>query len=375
MKKKCLPLRIKWMQSLLFLMYGTGLHAQMSGPLIINPNHAANNYVLFQNRGTNVAIIGSDSSISGADPGNFGMYVYNGKDLEFFTGGMKRIVAKANGNIGIGNAIPQHKLDVAGYILSAQSDQEGGLYLGNMNHGIRRFSGTNDVALYTTSGRLLLSANGASANQIAITGNGNLGVGTTTPNEKLDIDGNVKLNGMINWGWTGRSIKVVSPDGGVSQLLQFTNSMSEDHGNPQGGFDFAWHTGASVMRIIDGKVGIGTTTPGEKLAVNGRILAKEIKVISGATTSWPDYVFNSNYKLTPLPELESFIKTHQHLPEIPSAREVAANGIEVGANQALLLKKIEELTLYIIEQNKQLRQYQEKLTAVEKEVQQLKSQP
>lgn len=372
MRKKCLPLRLRWMQALVFLLCNASVYAQMSGPLIINPTAPANNYVQFKNNGTDIGIIGSDAALSGADPANFGIYVYGGKDLEFFTGGMKRVVTKANGNVGIGSANPQHKLDVTGYILSAQSDQEGGLYLGNINHGIRRFFGTNDVALYTTSGKLLLSANGASANQIAITGDGNLGIGTTTPNEKLDVDGNVKLSGMINWGWAGRSIKVVSPDGGVSQLLQFTNSMSEDHGNPQGGFDFAWHTGASVMRIVDGKVGIGTTTPGEKLAVNGRILAKEIKVISGATTSWPDYVFKPTYQLTPLPELEQFIKTHQHLPEVPSAKEVAANGIEVGSNQALLLKKIEELTLHIIDVNKNVESLNSKVARLEKENEKLR---
>ncbi|MCH5718179.1 hypothetical protein [Niabella hibiscisoli] len=100
--------------------------------------------------------------------------------------------------------------------------------------------------------------------------------------------------------------------------------------------------------------------------MNGRILAKEIKVVSGATTSWPDYVFNPNYELTPLSELEQFIKTHQHLPEVPSAKEVAANGIEVGANQALLLKKIEEITLHLIDLNKKVAELQQENQALKK---------
>jgi small-conductance mechanosensitive channel len=69
---------------------------------------------------------------------------------------------------------------------------------------------------------------------------------------------------------------------------------------------------------------------------------------------WPDYVFKPTYKLQPLKKVEQYIKTNHHLPDMPSADSVAAAGIDVGANQAALLKKIEELTLYVIEQNKKI---------------------
>ena len=116
--------------------------------------------------------------------------------------------------------------------------------------------------------------------------------------------------------------------------------------------------GYEFQFIFNGNVGIGTTDPaGYKLAVNGNIRAKEIKVETG----WSDYVFYPTYKLLPLAEVAKYIKTNQHLPDVPSAGEVAKNGINVGETNALLLKKIEELTLYLIEKDTKDREKDEKL--------------
>lgn len=102
----------------------------------------------------------------------------------------------------------------------------------------------------------------------------------------------------------------------------------------------------------DGKVGIGTESFGpERLAVNGSIRAREVKV---EATGWPDYVFEEGYKVGTLAGLESYIKANKHLPEVPSAKEVAANGIELGEMNKLLLQKIEELTLHLIEKDKEI---------------------
>ncbi|HEU4471822.1 MAG TPA: hypothetical protein VFR58_12095 [Flavisolibacter sp.] len=101
-----------------------------------------------------------------------------------------------------------------------------------------------------------------------------------------------------------------------------------------------------------GKLAIGTDNPGSyMLAVNGDAIFTKIKV-KAYGTNWPDYVFSSNYRLPSLKEVETFIQKNHHLPGVPSAQEVKNNGIDVTDNQAVLLKKIEELTLYVIELNK-----------------------
>jgi len=102
----------------------------------------------------------------------------------------------------------------------------------------------------------------------------------------------------------------------------------------------------------DGTTGINTdVVPGYTLSVNGPGIFTKVVVKSDI---WADYVFDSAYKLQPLDKVERYIRDNHRLPEIPSADSVEKNGIDVGANQAALLKKVEELTLYVIEQNKKI---------------------
>lgn len=118
------------------------------------------------------------------------------------------------------------------------------------------------------------------------------------------------------------------------------------------------------MVASDGKVGIGIETIGEeRLAVNGKIRAKEIKV---ETANWPDYVFEDDYKIISLQELEKYIKERKHLPEMPTAKEVEAGGVELGEMNKLMLKKIEELTLYLIEKDRQLLDALKRISELEK---------
>ncbi|WP_316810313.1 hypothetical protein [Pedobacter heparinus] len=127
-----------------------------------------------------------------------------------------------------------------------------------------------------------------------------------------------------------------------SRLAFFTTSSS------------AANTLLERMRIdADGNVGIGTDDPkGYRLAVNGKIRAQEIKV---EASPWPDYVFTKDYQLLSLQQTEQHIKEKGHLPGIPSAAEAKSNGIDLGEMNAKLLQKIEELTLHLIEKDKETR--------------------
>ncbi|MDQ0638306.1 hypothetical protein QF042_001871 [Pedobacter sp. W3I1] len=109
----------------------------------------------------------------------------------------------------------------------------------------------------------------------------------------------------------------------------------------------------------NGNVGIGTSTPNEKLAVNGKIRAREIKV---EAANWPDYVFEKKYQIASLGELEKYIKINKHLPEMPGAKEVESNGVELGDLVKKLLKNQEELTLHLIAQEKTIKALEKKLT-------------
>ncbi|MBO9660712.1 MAG: hypothetical protein J7527_17960, partial [Chitinophagaceae bacterium] len=123
---------------------------------------------------------------------------------------------------------------------------------------------------------------------------------------------------------------------------------------------------------LSGKVGIGTSTipTGYKLAVAGNIIAEKVKVqLQG---QWADYVFDKEYKLMPLSALEKFICENKHLPEVPTTAEVEKEGLDLGGNQALLLKKIEELTLHMIEQNKLVQQVVADNAKLKEEIDQLK---
>lgn len=117
------------------------------------------------------------------------------------------------------------------------------------------------------------------------------------------------------------------------------------------GTSFQWQRNGTHLFYLDGNVGVGTGAPTEKLSVKGKIRAQEIKV---ETANWPDYVFKPDYKVRSLSETEQYIKQYGHLPEVPKASEVEADGVSLGEMNKILLKKIEELTLQMISLQKQI---------------------
>jgi hypothetical protein len=196
--------------------------------------------------------------------------------------------------------------------------------------------------------------------------NGNFSIGqSSVPTEKLTINGNILLANrtnsyLISYASLSETFSGASTilgnnvvAGPTANTVKKTRSIADAGSfvslNYYHGITF--HTAVSgdlnteqpiedseKMRITQsGNVGIGTANPTEKLAVNGKIRAKEIKV---EASNWPDYVFEEDYKVGTLAGLESYIKTNKHLPEVPGAKEVEANGVALGEMNKLLIKKI-----------------------------------
>jgi hypothetical protein len=215
----------------------------------------------------------------------------------------------SNSNVGIGTTNPQNKLDVAGSF---------GAWNANISGALNAQSANIDRTL--TAKDLNISGNSNL--------NGNVVVGTTTKQANLDVNGTLKaLSAEISGDLNAQTATV---------------------------------TGNSNL---NGNVVIGTTTQSKNLDVNGNIngknasfngklKTKEVEVtLSGP---WPDFVFDKDYKLPTLSEVEPFIAENHHLPNVPSAAEVEANGVNLGEMNAILIQKVEELTLYILDLQKQI---------------------
>jgi len=232
-----------------------------------------------------------------------------------------------SGNVGIGTSTPTGALDVQGGIVAK--------YPSGNQLSIQSNAWRWDFDVDEGSGNNFRLRNMTSATvPFIVTTTGNVGIGTTTPQWKLDVAGLISSNGqaIINVDATSINLGDVASGDGLRDKLYFSTRDTK-----------------RVVIDENGNVGIGTTNPTQKLTVNGTIYGKEVKV--DLSVPGPDYVFANNYQLLTLNELKTYIDQHKHLPEVPSAKEMEANGINVGEMNMLLLKKIEELTLYVIELN------------------------
>ena len=217
---------------------------------------------------------------------------------------------------------------------------------------------------------LRLSSGSGGANQnvkFTVENNGNVGIGTLTPSTKLAVEG-ITQSTTFRSSATNTSYHHFIRDGGGAAV--YVNQNSTDPNTPILRLS-SGATGANqnVKFTVenDGSVGIGTTNTGSwKLAVNGNIRAKEINVQTG----WADFVFDDEYKLPSLEEVENHILHNKHLKDIPTAKEVKENGILLGEINAKLLQKIEELTLYTIQQQKEIN----RLQLIEKRLNKIESQ-
>jgi len=222
-----------------------------------------------------------------------------------------------------------------------------------------------------TNHPMLFFTGSPTTEKMRITSDGKVGIGTTSPLDKLHVNGNIRLTGGYETFFEDTG-QIRSFDDYHRILFRRSENIMEfrEYGNIIFSPGTTSSTSTSqVIMMSNGNVGIGTTNPQGKLAVKGDIYAMKVKVTQ---TGWGDYVFQTNYHLRPLSELEEYINEHHHLPEIPSAGEIEKNGLDLGDNQAKSVVKIEELTLYLIQQNKIIEQLNSKVADLEKELQALK---
>jgi hypothetical protein len=174
--------------------------------------------------------------------------------------------------------------------------------------------------------------------------------------------------GLSSFGNTKYANGPGSYTSGAGAIMFFGNSglLNFYITPPSTGQDENITWGTPKMHINrSGQVGIGTTTvpDGYTLAVDGKVIMEEAKV--SLSSSWSDFVFESDYILPTLQEVENYIDQNGHLPDIPSAAEVEENGISLGEMDAKLLQKIEELTLYAVAQQKEIQKLKERKSILE----------
>ena len=279
------------------------------------------------------------------------------------------LILKSSGNVGIGTISPNAKLDVSGTIrlndnalyLHTTTDQWHGLVFDATANGPRLF-GYGGITFGTMS-------TGTYIEKMRINSNGNVGIGTNAPSQTLDINGRINVsNGVIQRG--GAPLTTTSDLGLYSlqsgMYMRFVTNNAPFRFYSDGGTAPFYGTNALMSIESSGWVGINTTNmdPQYKLSVKGAIHAEKVVVEIG----WADYVFNKDYQLMPLKELENYISENKHLPNIPSASEVEDNGVDVGAVQAKQMEKIEEMSLYIIEMNKMIQEQSQQIAELKKAV-------
>lgn len=275
---------------------------------------------------------------------------FNNHDLYLTTSG---------GNVAIGHKSPAYRLDVLGpandwkarfagpdgyitigpanpYWAHIYTDRPAFLFNQNVYSYMGGFSSYSpaDLSLQTNGTPRITVSNAT----------GNVGIGTETPQAKLHIvNGDLLLQNQSS-GYPILWLKDVS---GANNIRVDYNSIIGAGGNLT-----IRSQNALVLNDAGGNVGIGTNSPNEKLTVNGTIYGKEVKV--DLSVPGPDYVFEESYDLPTLEEIKTYIDAHKHLPDVPSANEMKADGIKLAEMNMILLKKVEELTLYIMQQQQEI---------------------
>jgi len=271
-----------------------------------------------------------------------GGYVYFNGNATLGTHQGYNVILEPNDapSISITNSVPSPSSTTFTFLNLRNDGPKKGV-INTLDFNGEAYGGTTAVDLYLYPGKELYSGNQANT-ILAFDGSaqrGNVGIGTGAPSAQLHTTGSVRFAGLTQ---DSTQTKVLVSDANGNLYYRSVSSLAIDN----------------ILRT--------------SLAVNGPIKAKSL-TLAGAK-DWPDYVFDSSYELKPLSAVESYIQKEHHLPGIPAAAEIKEQGLDVGANQAALLKKIEELTLYNIDQAKKLDEQQKKLTTQDQQLADQKTQ-
>lgn len=311
--------------------------------------------VNFQRNNVNfgfLQLLANDFKVGTTINNNTGNFVIrtNGVDRAWFTAG---------GRLGLGTSTPATQLHMTGELTMQSSnpviqmknaDGEDKAYI-QMVNGDDLLLGTNSV---NTTGSFIVRNNGA--NRLTVTNNGYVGIGTTSPQADLHIEGSI-LPSPLTINTVGQRFIQFRRDGTPSSYMKFENdnlSIGTYNGNTFGKLIFETRESDRMIIHPNGRISINVDYQHSdyRLAVLGNILCNDISTLP--FNQWPDYVFKNGYKLKPLSEVEAFIQKNGHLPGIPAAAEIEKNGIQLGEMQRKTIEKIEELTLYIIELKKEI---------------------
>ncbi|CAN5272040.1 hypothetical protein BH09BAC3_BH09BAC3_35250 [soil metagenome] len=282
-------------------------------------------------------------------------------------------------NVGIGTATPTSKFEIAGAGgLNVDMKLNGRMQLGDASNNAGIFVNTaQTMYMGQLNSTHMGFYNGAW--RFIVDNSGNVGIGTTTPLAKvqLNINGSSTNPEALTWPDISMFLQNSNATNGNLNVVGFGDASGlgvaafgtiTDQTNHTAKLFFSTKPSISdrplVRMLIDenGNVGIGTKTPDQKLTVNGKIHATEVIVTSTVPT--PDYVFESSYILPDLKDVKSYIDQNKHLPDVPSAVDIEKNGINLSEMNMLLLKKVEELTLYVIELKKENEKQQKQIDGI-----------
>ncbi len=317
--------------------------------------------------------------------GQYG-FLQLGSDTKIRANGQPSIFG---GNVGIDTTDPLEKLHLQAGKFLIKSNQN----TNNSTHnsGLRFTTDVNSRAAEilirrgSTSqktGMQFNTYNGGSIETMTLL-NGRVGIGTNNPQNTLSVSGadsteptllirNTSYSSTDNTGTAAIKFGFSNHVGPTVEATKFSTNITGLNFYGEYGFNNEQLAMTIKPTSTGGRVGIGTSNPDAPLTVKGRIHAEEVKV--DLSVPGPDYVFKADYKLRTLEEIRKYIAAHGHLPNIPAAKEMEDKGIDLGTMNMKLLEKIEELTLYILEQENRIRELEtekEKPTADKEDYQRL----